>query len=397
MKLLIIDPNISLSSPSLKGVVRSLPHLRAAGWEIEVWCWHCDEGLQIDRVVMLPRLGNVHFLSGFAFAWLVRLRSWWSFEIQQQPRPDVVFTVAWYEPRCDVALVQFSPFDWELRQRVLRMKSLRDVAERIVNLLSLRSARRFLQRTSARTMLCVSEAVRQDLFAVNPTLNYRLLPNSYDPVRFNTMVRSEHRGPMRKQHGFEADNVVFAFASAGHYRRKGFFLAVDAVARLREKFKQARFLVIGGTLKRLSGLQTQLNRRHPDWREWITFTGMVNDVEKHFAASDAFLFPSYSEAFALVEVEAAACGLPLFLTRHHGSEMILEDGVNGRFIEFDAEQIAPVLAEFVSGKWRPGHAEMPHALTTDAYASRFIGELEKAVQGKISMGTEQSLICLAKT
>lgn len=36
---------------------------------------------------------------------------------------------------------------------------------------------------------------------------------------------------------------------------------------------------------------------------------MVKDVERYLAASDAFLFPSYSEAFALVEVEAAACGL----------------------------------------------------------------------------------------
>src|SRR5205085_781734 len=111
--------------------------------------------------------------------------------------------------------------------------------------------------------------------------------------------------------------------------------------------------VVGGAASRLRELQGQLDARHGGWREWMAFTGAVSAVEKYYAASDALLFPSYSEAFALVEVEAAACGLPLFLTRHHGSEMILDDGSNGRFVEFDAGKIADVLEEFVTGQWAP--------------------------------------------
>jgi glycosyltransferase involved in cell wall biosynthesis len=101
---------------------------------------------------------------------------------------------------------------------------------------------------------------------------------------------------------------------------------------------------------------------------------MVPDVETYFAAADALLFPSYSEAFALVEVEAAACGLPLFLTPHHGSEMILEDGVNGRLIEFDTERIAQVLAEFVEGRWKPTGTSLKHAVDSATYAQR-LGDL----------------------
>ncbi len=121
-----------------------------------------------------------------------------------------------------------------------------------------------------------------------------------------------------------------------------------------------------------------LKVKHPDWREWITFTGNVPDVERYFAAADGLLFPSYSEAFALVEIEAAACGLPLFLTHHHGSEMILEDGVNGRWLEFDSEKIADVLADFVSGAWKPSAGSKSNALDTEAYARRFIEELKLA-------------------
>lgn len=372
MTLLIIDANISLNSPSMKGVVCSLPELRAVGTETEAWCWHCDEGLPISRMQKLPRVGDIPFIRGFIFAWLVRLRSWWRFTIGRRPRPDLIFTIAWYQPSCDIALVQFSPFDWERRQRLLGMKSLRDVVDRTVNFLGMIAARRFLKKTTARVVLCVSEAVRDDLRAVNPALNYQLLPNSYDPERFNPGIRKEFRDIMRVHHGFNPADVVFAFASAGHYRRKGFFLAVQALSILRSRFPQIRFLVIGGMEKRLVELKARLDGQYSDWRHWITFTGMVNDVERHFAASDAFLFPSYSEAFALAEIEAAACGLPLFLTRHHGSEMILEDGTNGRGLEFDAEKIAEVLAEFVDGRWKPVATNMRYALNSEDYARRLI-------------------------
>ena len=58
MKLLIIDPYITVGSPSMKGLVRSLPELRRRGMEIEVWCWDCDENLPVT-VRKLPRIGEI--------------------------------------------------------------------------------------------------------------------------------------------------------------------------------------------------------------------------------------------------------------------------------------------------------------------------------------------------
>ncbi|WP_256199714.1 hypothetical protein [Verrucomicrobium spinosum] len=163
MKLLIVDPNVSLTSPSMKGVVRSLPRFKEQGFEIEVWCWYCDEGLPIDRIVKLPALGRLHTIGGYVFALWARLRSWWLFQKKRQPRPDLVYTIAWYLPDCDVCHVQFSPFDWELRQRVLGIKSLRDVYERVVNLVTLVMARHFLKTTTARLFIPASDAVANDL------------------------------------------------------------------------------------------------------------------------------------------------------------------------------------------------------------------------------------------
>ncbi|RBP36363.1 glycosyltransferase involved in cell wall biosynthesis [Roseimicrobium gellanilyticum] len=383
MKLLIVDPNLSRTSPSMKGIVAALPALKAQGWEIEVWCWHADEEVKVDRIEKLPQVGKVHTLDSYAFSFWVRLRAWWKFRVQRHARPDVVYSVAWYLPSCEVCHVHFSPFDWERRQRTLGMRSMRDVFERVTNLGSLWLAKRFLHSTTAKRVLCVSEAVAGDVRKVNPKLNVQVLPNSYDAKRFHPALRGLHREALRNQLGISTQDHVFVFVSAGHYRRKGFFLAVDAVAKLRERGGQgasARLLVLGGSAQRLQALKQQLQSRHPDWDAFVTFTGMVPDVEKYLSSADGFLFPSYSEAFALVEVEAAACGLPLFLTPHHGSEMILEDGVNGRRVEFDAVRIADVLEEYVTGAWQPERGvHLKHALDGAAYAERFAAELALAL------------------
>lgn len=360
-KLIIIDPNISLTSPSMRGIALSLPLLKSRGWQIEVWCWWCDENLPVDHIVKVPMFGNIHTFSLYAFAWYARwLRR------TRGTDADVVLTLAPYVWKNDVVLVQFSPFDWARRQRVLGMHSVRDIYERVSNYLALHFLRRFLRRTTARLVLSVSQAVAGDLRAENPALNIQLLPNCYDPKRFHPGVRDQFRAETRQKLGIAESDHVFVFASAGHYRRKGFFLAFEALKRLRGTFPNVRFLVVGGRPERLTELQAQIGGKH----DWVTFTGMVPDVERYLAAADGFLFPSYSEAFALVEVEAAACGLPLFLTPHHGSEMILEDGVNGRRVEFDVAHIASVLTEFIDGRWRPQPSVMKFAIDSAAYGSR---------------------------
>jgi len=130
-----------------------------------------------------------------------------------------------------------------------------------------------------------------------------------------------------------------------------------------------RLLVVGGLPGTLRGLQSRLAKEHPDWSEWILFTGTQAEVEKYYAAADAFLFPSYFEAFSLAEIEAAATGLPLLLTPHHGSEMILRDGVNGLLLEFDARKIAGKLRSFLDAK-TPFEHSLGKAVNRAEYAKR---------------------------
>lgn len=148
---------------------------------------------------------------------------------------------------------------------------------------------------------------------------------------------------------------------------------------MRLNHPEARLLVVGGVPRTLDRLKKRLNADHPGWEEWLHFAGSTSEPEKFMAAADAFLFPSYSEALALVEIEAAACGLPLFLTHHHGSEMVLENGVNGSLIDFDPAHIAKTLGRFLDGDWVPQRPGLKRALDRDGYAAGLVALLRAAV------------------
>jgi glycosyltransferase involved in cell wall biosynthesis len=59
-----------------------------------------------------------------------------------------------------------------------------------------------------------------------------------------------------------------------------------------------------------------------------------------YRAADAFLFPSTTETFGLVALEAMACGLPVIAARAGGVLDTVRDGHNGLF--FDPQQPAQI-------------------------------------------------------
>lgn len=394
MKLLIIDPDITLASPSMKGVIRSFPEIRAAGFEIEVWCWRCDPGINPDRVVKLPEFGARMLgpLQAVAFSLIVSLFGLWRLHVRRKSRPDVIYSLVPYFAGCDVAHSQFSPWDWERRMKAMGSHSLKEWLERLCNLIIRAWTNRFLRKTTASNIIVPSDAVAEDFRRASGRSTITVLPNSYDPARFNLEARSHWRDGQRAALGYTEEDRVFLFTSMGHYRRKGFFLAVEAIEKLRLNHPHARLLVVGGLPRTLEKLKQRLQADHLGWDEWLHFAGTTNEPEKFMAAADAFLFPSYSEALALVEVEAAACGLPLFLTHHHGSEMVLENGVNGSLIDFDPAHIARTLARFLDGDWQPRSASLKHALDRDGYAAALTTALRNAKpaphNGPLSMTAE---------
>jgi glycosyltransferase involved in cell wall biosynthesis len=53
-----------------------------------------------------------------------------------------------------------------------------------------------------------------------------------------------------------------------------------------------------------------------------------SELRRFYAAADAFIFPSTTEPFGLVPIEAMACGTPVVASGVGGSAEFLSDGVN---------------------------------------------------------------------
>jgi glycosyltransferase involved in cell wall biosynthesis len=195
--------------------------------------------------------------------------------------------------------------------------------------------------------------------------HFEVLPNQYDPLRFNPAVRTEWRDRMRADYGFQPDEKILVFSAFGHFERKGLRQAIEAVELLRRKGHAVRLLVLGGTPATVERFRGSLT---PAQRDGCVFAGLVDSIERHLVTADGLLFPSHFEAFSLAEIEAAALGLRLYLTPHYGSEMILREPDNGRLLPWDAAGMAEVIArDITAGMLGQTHQVMAEAITPEVY------------------------------
>jgi UDP-glucose:(heptosyl)LPS alpha-1,3-glucosyltransferase len=61
----------------------------------------------------------------------------------------------------------------------------------------------------------------------------------------------------------------------------------------------------------------------------VCFAGATNQVERIYAAADAFVHPTPYDAFGMVVSEAMACGLPVIVSKEAGASELIQHGVNG--------------------------------------------------------------------
>ena len=77
--------------------------------------------------------------------------------------------------------------------------------------------------------------------------------------------------------------------------------------------------------------RARLQALYPD----VTFTGyrFQEDLARHLAAADIMVFPSRTDTFGLVNLEAMACGVPVAAYPVTGPIDVIEDGVTGALDE----------------------------------------------------------------
>jgi glycosyltransferase involved in cell wall biosynthesis len=115
------------------------------------------------------------------------------------------------------------------------------------------------------------------------------------------------------------------------------FLAALEKALLAEHRSGFRFLIVGDGSE-LDWLKRNLV--HAD------FTGVLRGepLSEAYANMDAFVFPSQSDTFGNVVLEAHAAGVPAVVTRHGGPKFLVQHGVSGFIANDEAGFVRSVLA-----------------------------------------------------
>jgi glycosyltransferase involved in cell wall biosynthesis len=149
----------------------------------------------------------------------------------------------------------------------------------------------------------------------------RVVSRGIDTALFNPQRRSV---ALRAQWGISEEQLVITYVGR-LAAEKNLPLVTQAFAAIREVHPTARLLFVGD-----GPMRAQLERSDSSY----LFAGMrrAEDLATHYASADLFLFPSLTETFGNVTLEAMASGLGVVAYDCAAANELIRDGDNGRTV-----------------------------------------------------------------
>ncbi|MFP4198928.1 MAG: glycosyltransferase family 4 protein [Halanaerobium sp.] len=184
---------------------------------------------------------------------------------------------------------------------------------------------------------CPSEETKKEL-AKRDFINLDIWGRGIDAELFSP----EHRSQQFIEENGLTDKISLLYVGR-LAREKNLSLLVESFKRLNQKYKKKIELIITGDGPELKRLQKEL----PDN---VIFTGFKNGLElsQIYASTDIFAFPSVTETYGNVVIEAMASGLPVVPVMAGGVKENLINNYNGLAVESnDAAEFTAKLEELI--------------------------------------------------
>ncbi len=169
--------------------------------------------------------------------------------------------------------------------------------------------------------------------------NLQLLPKGVDTKRFHPKRRSL---ALRRSWGAGAGGVVGLYVGRIAVE-KNLPLVVETFQAIRRRIPDFRGVFVGDGPK-----LEELKREHPEF----VYAGVLRGdaLAEHYASADLFIFPSVTETFGNVTLEAMASGLAVVAYDYAAARQHIVSGVNGFTAPFDDRGAYLELASSVASR-----------------------------------------------
>ncbi len=169
--------------------------------------------------------------------------------------------------------------------------------------------------------------------------NLQLLPKGVDTKLFHPKKRSL---VLRQTWGAGAGSLVGLYVGR-IAAEKNLPLVVGAFTEIRKRIPDFKGVFVGDGPK-----LEELKRDHPEFVYAGVLRGEV--LAEHYASADLFIFPSITETFGNVTLEAMASGLAVVAYDYAAARQHITSGVNGFTAPFDEREAFLELAVRAAGQ-----------------------------------------------
>ncbi|MCX8057486.1 MAG: glycosyltransferase family 4 protein [Ignavibacteria bacterium] len=190
--------------------------------------------------------------------------------------------------------------------------------------------------------IAISTVIKKNLIETTPLDENKIvvIPNVVDLEKFNPANFNKLK--LKKDFGIDENTFVFtnvARLSPG----KGQDLVLKAISLVKNQLQNTLFLFVGDAEEKEKFYEVELKSfvQRNELSELVRFVGFRKDIPEILAMSDAFIFPSYAEAFGISLVEAMAMGLPNIVCNTDGViDIILENKTSLTFQRDDYKTLS---------------------------------------------------------
>ena len=188
-------------------------------------------------------------------------------------------------------------------------------------------------------IICVSNFTAQTIIKEHglPLQICKVLNNCLDPF-MPLPQENVNTAALLKKYNLQAEDQILMTLCrlSSKERYKGYEKVITALAGLKDKYPNLKYLVAGSyDAQEKDFVESLISQYNLEGK--IILTGFIKDeeLEAHFNMSSIYIMPSLKEGFGIVFIEAMHYGLPVIAGNRDGSVDALDGGGLGTLVDPD--------------------------------------------------------------